>query len=467
MKVFELIFLLVSASCFLVYEKIPLNTYVAKVRKELKEISALHGLEQKKFGTFETTIDSIKYSLSSVKSKAVFFNTNMLSQFVNTQPSLTLFLQWNAKDGDTNYLSPYHSIYSAYISKESNSNSLKSELYEIEFELETSVFKFAKTWEFNSEDNFYTSSGSIDNTYISFKAKCLDAKCPFNNDILLDVINAFLSDKKSDMNDAFTVNGAEAYYKSLPFEQLIQKVYTQTSTNFANENNIDLTLESRPEYSTTNSDFIFKRKGKLNDLDIEGSTTFDDTSSYQKFNINQSLIKNLISHNLFNILYEQSNNPSPKYKLTVSYLKQLVDVSSEYDDSDELQVLAEMSRIDFNNEDLSGTVDFNVNVVSRRHLETLFNFTFNMNFKFTPTLFQNGLNFVLLAKHLSVENINSTKYTIKDKNLLKSWIDNTYLVALGNSEYNLLSLSFDLSYYFNSNKLSYEFNNDYLSIIKQ
>ena len=269
------------------------------------------------------------------------------------------------------------------------------------------------------------------------------------------------------MNDAFTVNGAEAYYKSLPFEQLIQKVYTQTSTNFANENNIDLTLESRPEYSTTNSDFIFKRKGKLNDLDIEGSTTFDDTSSYQKFNINQSLIKNLISHNLFNILYEESNNPSPKYKLTVSYLKQLVDVSSEYDDSDELQVLAEMSRIDFNNEDLSGTVDFNVNVVSRRHLETLFNFTFNMNFKFTPTLFQNGLNFVLLAKYLSVENINSTKYTIKDKNLLKSWIENTYLVALGNSEYNLLSLSFDLSYYFNSNKISYEFNNDYLSIIKQ
>ena len=92
----------------------------------------------------------------------------MLSQFVNTQPSLTLFLQWNAKEDDTNYLSPYHSIYSAYISKESNSNSLKSELYEIEFELETSVFKFAKTWEFNSEDNFYTSSGSIDNTYISF-----------------------------------------------------------------------------------------------------------------------------------------------------------------------------------------------------------------------------------------------------------------------------------------------------------
>ena len=65
-----------------------------------------------------------------------------------------------------------------------------------------------------------------------------------------------------------------------------------------------------------------------------------------------------------------------------------------------------------------------------------------MNFKFTPTLFQNGLDFVLLAKHLSVENIDSTKYTIKDKDLLKGWIENTYLVALGNNEYNLLSFFF-------------------------
>ena len=68
------------------------------------------------------------------------------------------------------------------------------------------------------------------------------------------------------MNDVFIHNGEEAYYKSLPFEELIQKVYSQTSTNIPNEYNIDLTLESRPEYST-NSDLIFKRKGKLNDLD--------------------------------------------------------------------------------------------------------------------------------------------------------------------------------------------------------
>ena len=42
MKVFEFILLLVSATSFLIYEQVPFNTYATKVRKELKEIVALH-----------------------------------------------------------------------------------------------------------------------------------------------------------------------------------------------------------------------------------------------------------------------------------------------------------------------------------------------------------------------------------------------------------------------------------------
>ena len=67
--------------------------------------------------------------------------------------------------------------------------------------------------------------------------------------------------------------------------ELVQKVYAETSTNIVNENNADLTLESIPEYSASNSDLIFKRKGKLNNLDIDEDETFSDTSSNQKFNI--------------------------------------------------------------------------------------------------------------------------------------------------------------------------------------
>ena len=460
MKVLGFLLLIVSTTCFLVYEKIPLNTYSVQVKKELKEIGALHGLEDATLSDFIYTDKSI--TLSSVKSKAVFFNVNMLSPSVDSQYSVKISLNWTPKAGETNYISPYHSIYRAYIS--ANSESLTSEVYEIEFELEVSQFKFTKSWAFSTQDNFYVSSGSVDNTYVAFKAKNLDENSPFSEDILLEVVNAFLVEKRQEMNDAFTINGVEAYYNSLPFESLVQKVYTQTSTNIANENNIDLTLEVEPEY-TSNSDFIFKRKGKLNDLDIDGSATFTDTSSYQKFNINKNLIQNLISENLFNIVFEQTNNPSPQYELTGEYLKQIMDIT--IDDSEELKVLAEMDNVVFNDEDaISGTAFFTVSIISKSDFSIVLDFTMKISFVFTPTLFQNGLNFVLLAKNLNIEEIKPSQ-TVRDQDLLKSWIKNTYLVALGNNEFNLFTLSFDLSFYFNSNKLSYEFRNDYLSIIKQ
>ena len=71
-----------------------------------------------------------------------------------------------------------------------------------------------------------------------------------------------------------------------------------------------------------------------------------------------------------------------------------------------------------------------------------------------------------MGKNLSIKSIKPTQ-TVRSQDLLMDWIENTYLVALGNNEFNLLSLSFDLSYYFSSNKLNYEFSSDYLCIIKQ
>ena len=64
-------------------------------------------------------------------------------------------------------------------------------------------------------------------------------------------------------------------------------------------------------------------------------------------------------------MYEQTNNPSTEYELTVSYLKQITDVSSLYDDSEELSVWAEMGNVVFNDEDLSGRVALNVMVIKK------------------------------------------------------------------------------------------------------
>ena len=462
MQIFGFILLLISSYCFLIYENVPLNIYATKLRNELKQIGMLHSLEEREFQRFDIyTIDSITYSLTSIKSKAIFLNAEMPKISVNTEPSLVISLNWEAVDGETNYISPYHSIYRANLTK--IINSLETTLYEIEFEVEASKFNFSKTWEKTEENDFYTPKGTIDNIYTCFKVKCLD-DCPFNEDILLEIVNTFLSSKKSEMDLAFNIKGVDAFYKSLPFQELVQKVYTETSTNIANENNIDLTLELMPEYNT-NSGLIFKRKGKLNDLNITGSSTFEGDSS-QRFNINKNLIQNLISENLFNIIYEQENNPSKEYELTISYLKQIIDISS-YSDSDELKISAQMVDIIFNDQnDISGYVNLDVNVIDKIDFKNLLNFSLKLGFKFTPTLLQNGLNFVLLSKNLNIMEIKSSQ-TIRDEDLLLSWIQNTYLLALGNNEYNLFSLDFDLSFYFNSNNLSFEFKNDYLSIKKE
>ena len=459
-----LLILLVSASCFLVYEKVPVETYYTKIRKELKEIGTLHGLESAEFDSFDYLKDSVTFTLDSVKAKAVFFNSYMPSISVQQTNSLNILATWTAKDGETNYISPYHLIYNAYLSM--SQNALKTTLYHISFEVEVSKFSFTKTWEKNEENNFYVPTGSIDNSYISFKANCDDElECPFSDDIILEVVNAFLVKNKSLMNQKFQNNGVVSYYKSLPFNELVQKLYTQTYTTVSNENNIDLCLEELPELSS-NNDIIFKRKGKLNDLEITGDAILDDTTSNQKFFINKKVLQNLIKANLFNIVYEQGANPSLEFELTVAYLKQVVSISSEYADTEELKVNGEMTDVSFNEgEELSGVVTLSVSIITKTDLKTVFSFNCLFGFKLTPTLLQNGLNFVLLSKNISVNEL-KTDYTLIDGVLLKSWIENSYLAGLGRSEYNLLTLAFDLSYYFTSNKLNYEFKDNYLCITK-
>lgn len=460
MKLTEFIILIFSTSSFLIFENIPLNIYSTKLRKELKEISILHSLEERQFPRFDIyTIDSITYSLSSIKSKAIFLNVEMPTFNISAEPSLSLSLLWNANEGQKNYISPYHSIYTANLTK--TEKDITTVPYEIEFEVEVSKFNFTQTWEKEEENDFFTPKGVIDNLYICFKIKCLN-ECPFSNNLLLQIVNTFLGAKESGLNDVFNKKGVDAFYKSLPFEELVQKVYTQTSTSIANENNIDLTLDSMPEYKS-DSGLIFYRKGKLNDInDTEEYPIFNSDSS-QRFNINIKLIQKIISENLFNIVYEQTNNPSIEYELTVAYLKQIMDISS-YPDSTELKISSEIINIDFEEgDDISGVATLMVNVISRSDLETLLNFCLKLGFKFTPTLLHNGLNFILLSKNINILEIKSSQ-TVRDEILLRSWIENTYLIALGNSEFNLFSFDFDLGFYFTSNNLAYEFKEGYLSI---
>ena len=117
MKTYLFILLIISISSYLVFEVVPNSFYEAKTRKELKEIGALHSLEEIEFDEFEYTKDSFTYSLSSVQAKSVFFNVNMPVFSVESKSPLTLSFNWEPKNGQTNYISPYHLIYRAFFTR--------------------------------------------------------------------------------------------------------------------------------------------------------------------------------------------------------------------------------------------------------------------------------------------------------------------------------------------------------------
>ena len=163
MKAFAFILLLISVTSFYVYEKIPLNTYVAKVRRELKEIAAFHFIEELNFTDFDYTVGDETCTLSSVKAKAVFFNSFMPAASIENPNNLVLKCSWTAPESGS-YISPYHSIYRAELKYNNVS-------YPIEFEMEAKQFIFFKQWEKYAQDNFYFPAGSCQIEFVASKAK--------------------------------------------------------------------------------------------------------------------------------------------------------------------------------------------------------------------------------------------------------------------------------------------------------
>ena len=460
MKFFPIILLFISVTSFLVYEKIPLNTYVAKIRKDLKEIFAYNAIKELTFNDFIFNFNEEEYILTSVKAKALFFNSFMPEITIKDQASLSFKSSWTAPN-TKNYISPYHAIYSANITYESKN-------YSIEFELESDKFEFIKTWELYEQDKFYIPKGEVNSTFIVLKAKNLDESSPLTEEGLLTIINDFINQNEGKMND-YLNSIIESYYKSLSFEEWMQRIYIKTN-NIPKENNIDLTLEVMPEYyqSSKKEDFIiFKRKGTLNGEQTEEGSIQEDDISTQTFNLHGSIYQKLILQNKFDIQFEQTNNPASKYQLTGEYLRKVAKLKTTIEDSLQLKLEAKMGNITFDTTNpMIGNVIFGISIISKDDLSALFAFDINTRFRFTPTLFQNGLNFLILSKYLSSDITPNPEYEILDGNLLKEWIENTYLCSLSKNEYNLFEIPFDLSYYFNTNDLKFDFLENYLSVIK-
>ena len=458
MKAFLFILFIFSVSSSFVNEKIPLDTYIAKIRKELKEISSLHSIEELTYEDFDYDVDKVKYTLSSVKSKAVFFNQYMPQAEVVNMVNLTFDFTW--KIPEDSKISPYHSIYTADLKS-------NDKTYQIEFEVESSTFSFSKSWIPYDADTFYVPTGKSEIHFTSLRAKNLDKNSPYTEELILKIVNEFLNTNHKKRNDAFleTVVG---YYKSLPFDEYNQKVYIHTST-FPLEINFDLSLEEMPSFENDTKICIFNRKGILNkDQKWIMRNDYQNADAHQTFNLHGSLYQKLITDNLFGFDIEQANNPATKYKLIGKDLKKVTNLNDSVTDDEELKIKANMESVSFDAVNpMIGELSLSVEILSKKDSSTLFAFSAKFKFIFNPTLMQSGLNFVLLGKNVELSDvIEEPGYGIKDRDTLIEWIQNTYLCALGQNEYNLFEYSLDLSYYFNSNDLSFDFVDEYLSIKK-
>lgn len=460
MKAFLFILFIFSVTNYYVNEKIPLDIYIAKIRKELKEISSLHSIEELTYDDFVFVIDDVTYTLSSVNSKAVFFNEFMPVPSVTNQINLTIEFDYKLPEGST--LSPYHSIYRADLSS-------NNKAYQIEFEVESGEFKFTKYWQAYSADKIFVPLGSSEFTFVSLKAKNLDENSPYTEEIILKVVNEFLNKNKEKMNKAFS-DTVVGYYKSLPFEEYGQKIYIRTSGE-PNEVNFDLSLEEMPYYENkeeTGECVYFERKGIINTDKILNLRFGNEVDTNQRFNIHGSIYQQLISDNLFGFDIEQTNNPATMYTLIAGDLKKVANLNESIPDETELKLEAKMKSVTFDpTYKTVGDLNLIVDIISKEDQTSLL--VFNAKFKFTlnPILVQNGLNFVLLSKNIELSEVTKESGAeITDYDTLIQWIQNTYLCGLAQNEYNLFENALDLSYYFNSNDLSFEFMDEYLSIKK-
>ena len=224
-----------------------------------------------------------------------------------------------------------------------------------------------------------------------------------------------------------------------------------------------------PSFDDETKMCIFNRKGILNKKEnYLMRSEYQNADTQQTFNLHGSLYQKLISDNLFGFDIEQTNNPATMYKLIGKDLKKVANVKDTVKDEQELKLKANMESVTFDDKfPMAGDLSLKVEILSKEDSSTLFAFIAKFKFVFNPTLIQTGLNFVLLGKNVELSDISEQpEYQIKDRDTLLQWIQNTYLCALGQNEYNLFEYSLDLSYYFNSNDLSFDFVDEYLSIKK-
>ena len=433
--IFLLLFLIIETFSSNIIENVPNEIYFQRLQKELIAIESLH------------PFNNINFSYNNLKNLTVYGNV-VYPQILNMEIENNTITMDYINEELTNNTSPYH----LYFNGNFEYNNIN---YPISFILFSYSYVFTKEFKI-FQDYIILPFGSIQNKYklLSFN---YTKKLPVKDEVLKELLENFTIENEDNLNKIHNENGISAYYLSIPFGKVVEKINMMTSKEkqFV-ECFLDKTYE---KISFNENSILFEYKGLVNDntniLINNNNNDFEkenDDEYYIKFNKN--IFENLIDENLLFFNINKDNLLSNDFNLTGKYLKMVFNYSSISDETN-ISLLINQTDISYENhtdEGIEGTTTFFIQVLNDDDKEEILNFEVEMKFFLKNILFQHGFNFQILPNDVFVKDIPYCSVEIIDKTTLIDWIDDSLFLTLGIKQFSLFKEFINLNEYFNYKK---------------
>ena len=429
---FILLFLTIETYSSNIIENVPNEIYFQRLQKELIAIESLH------------PFNNITFSYNNLINLTVFGNI-VYPQILNMEIENDTITMEYINEELKNNTSPYHLYFKGYFV-------YKDISYPISFILFSTSYVFTKEFK-NFSDYLILPFGSIQIKYklLSFN---YTEKLPVKDEVLQELIEKFIVDNENDLNTIHNENGISAFYLSIPFGKVIEKINVMTTKEkqFV-ECFLDKTYE---KISFNEKSILFEYKGLVNEntkiLTKNNFAKKNDDEYYIKFNKN--IFENLIDENLLFFSINQDNLISNKFKLSGEYLKKIFNCSS-ISDNTTISLLVNQTDISYENhtnEGIEGTTTFLVQVNNDDEKEEILSFDANIKFILKNILLQHGFNFQILPNDVIVTDITNCSVELIDKDSLIDWINDSLSLTLGIKQFSLFKEFIDLNEYFNNKK---------------
>ena len=442
-NVFVVTMLFALGNSALLYESVPFGLMGERMKKDLKGIENQKYFQTMSIADFQyTKEDSTVYTLKSFTPVYNILNVDMF-EFTTSNNEMVLSYAHNEQSTVSAYMMKYTAVISSASSE-----------CEVEFVLFANKYVYTKTFVQENDSTFYHPFANVD---LSLALSSVELKegntCGIAIEDVGAAVSAFCDGNVATFASDFNTKSANVYFKN---EATTQTLYTNTASDVSITHIVDVSLQSVPEVKADS--ILFAYKGDVDSLNTETPSPLPSSADYSSYHVyvDRLFLNTLITNSVFGFKVEESTRPVDNYKLTIEYMTQVCSELSSFDAAEQVSIVSEIESVDTFEADISGGIIATAHVVSNVTLdstkEMILSFKWDATVKLDITLFQHGVNFVMLGKNVDVKEVkeNETpKRTITNADLLKQWIKASYEIALAKKEYDLFYLAVDFGKYFN------------------